>query len=65
MHSYAVDNLQLLTCAGAAYEKASGDPDSTQDKKETLYLKQQRVSSLVARYKKVEGDSAYDLGLAS
>jgi tetratricopeptide (TPR) repeat protein len=64
VYAYASDNLKFLACAGEAYEKARGDPDLAQEQKETLYLKQQRIGSLVARYSKVRGESAYDLGLA-
>ena len=65
VHSYAVDNLQLMACVGEAYEKArNNDQALSQDQKETLYLRQQRMGGLVAAYTKVRGESAYNLGLA-
>ncbi len=63
VHGYASDSLKFLACAGEAYEKARNNPNLAQDKKETLYLKQQRISSLVDRYTKVRGEASYDLGV--
>jgi len=64
VHAYAADSLKFLACAGEAYEKARSDPGLAQDQKETLYLKQQRIGALVARYGKVRGEAAYELGVA-
>ena len=64
VHAYATESLKFLVCANEAYEKARSDPALAQDQKETLYLKQQRIGSLVTRYSKVRGEAAYELAVA-
>ncbi len=57
VHGYTSDSLKFLACAGEAYEKARNDPNLAQDKKETLYLKQQRIGSLVDTVYQGQGGS--------
>ncbi len=64
VHSFCRDNLLLIKCVREAYEKALGDANLKQSQREDLYLKQQRISSLTARYQRFKGESAYNVGLA-
>ena len=64
VYRYTDDNLKFMACVGEAYEKARNDPNLAQNQKETLYLKLQRIAGLAARYTKLKGESAYNLGLA-
>ncbi len=63
IYRYTDDNLKFIACVGEAYEKARNDPSLAQDQKETLYLKMQRTAGLTARYTRLKGESAYNLGL--
>jgi tetratricopeptide (TPR) repeat protein len=64
VHSFCRDNLLLIKCVREAYEKALGDGNLKQSQREDLYLKQQRISSLTARYQRFKGESAYNIGFA-
>lgn len=63
VYRYTDDNLKFIACVGGAFEKARNEPNLAQDKKETLYLKLQRIAGLTTRYTRVKGESAYNLGL--
>ncbi len=64
VYHYTDDSLKFMACVGEAYEKARNNPNLAQDQRETLYLRQQRLQGLTARYTKVKGETAYNLGLA-
>jgi tetratricopeptide (TPR) repeat protein len=63
IYRYTDDNLKFMACVGESYEKARNDPSLTQDQKESLYLRLQRLAGLSTFYTKLKGESAYSLGL--
>jgi tetratricopeptide (TPR) repeat protein len=63
VYSFCRENLLLIRCAREAYENALGNADLKQSQREDLYLKQQRMSPLTARYRRFKGESAYNIGL--
>ena len=62
VYSYTRDTLALLKSVKGAYEKALSGATLEQAKKEDLFLKLERVSSLTVRYTDIKGEAAYHLG---
>jgi hypothetical protein len=62
VYNYTRDTLTLLKCVKGAYEKALSGAGIDQAKKEDLFLKLERVSSLNVRYTDIKGETAYHLG---
>jgi tetratricopeptide (TPR) repeat protein len=62
VYNYARDTLALLKTVKGAYEKALSGAAIDQAKKEDLFLKLERVSSLSVRYTDIKSEAAYHLG---
>lgn len=64
VHGYTRDALLLMQCVKGPYEKALNESAVTQNEREDIYLKLQRISNLAALYSVLKTDSAYNIGLA-
>ncbi len=62
VYAYTRDALLVIQQVKVPYEKALNDPEISQDQKEDLYLKLQRMAGLANRYTGLKGESAYYLG---
>jgi tetratricopeptide (TPR) repeat protein len=63
IYDYARDTLLLLKVVKAGYDKALSDAGIDQNRKEELYLKLQRITSLTVRYTGLKSESAYLMGV--
>jgi hypothetical protein len=63
IYDYTRDVLLLLKSVRGGYEKAISGTSIEQTKKEDLYLKLQRITSLTGRYTELKSESAYRIGM--
>lgn len=63
IYDYSRDVLLLLKSVKGGYEKAISGTGIDQTKKEDLYLKLQRITSLTGRYTELKSESAFRIGM--